>query len=192
MTPPSWRTALAEYIQAQALPREKYGHQVRLYQLTRTLGEGLTYDDDIVYAAAWLHDLGVFLGHRPRAKKALAAWDSVAYSLEKSPGLLQGFGFPEAKIDPVLEAIRNHQPTGNPQSLEATILRDADILEQLGAVGIVRTICKVGRDTRFDTFTPALPSQLRLATSRRLAEERVKLHRAFLHAVSSEAGPNLL
>ena len=49
----------------------------------------------------------------------------------------------------VLECIAHHQPQDVPETIESTILRDADILEQLGAVGIVRTVCKVGRDTRF-------------------------------------------
>ena len=35
------------------------------------------------------------------------------------------------------------------------ILRDADILEQLGAIGILRAAAKIGRDTRYPTFTDA-------------------------------------
>jgi uncharacterized protein len=26
----------------------------------------MDYDDDIPFAAAWMHDLGVFIGHRPK------------------------------------------------------------------------------------------------------------------------------
>ena len=59
------------------------------------------------------------------------------------------------------------------------ILRDADILEQLGAIGIVRVAAKIGRDTRYATFTDAattlrkalaeLPGQLHLDTAKTLA-----------------------
>ena len=37
------------------------------------------------------------------------------------------------------------------------MLRDADILEQLGAVGLLRAAAKVGRDTTLATFSSILP-----------------------------------
>ena len=60
-----YRTAIADFIRGEARPVDKYGHQPRLYSLTVKVGEGQVYDDEVVYAGAWLHDLGVFLGHRP-------------------------------------------------------------------------------------------------------------------------------
>ena len=174
-----WRGALVKFVAGEAKPVEKYGHQPRLYALTRAIGEGLPYDDDVVFAAAWLHDLGVFKGHRPEERKLLERWDNVVYAIEKAPEILAESGFPMEKVGAVVECIRHHQPSGEPGSLEGTILRDADILEQLGGVGILRTVCKVGRDTRFSTFSDAvellteavesLPGMLRLASSRRLA-----------------------
>ena len=197
-----WRDALAEYIWSEARPREKYGHQPRLYALTLKIGEGLAYDDDIVYAAAWLHDLGVFTGHRPEDPDALAHWDHVIYTVERTPALLKSFGFPEEKIDGVIECIRNHQPRDTPETIESTILRDADILEQLGAIGIMRTVCKVARDTRFITFSDAaaslqkavdtLPALLKLPSSQRLAQERISTHRLFLAALDAEADGRLV
>ncbi len=127
-----------------------------MYALTQAIGAGLEYDDDVVFAAAWLHDLGVFVGHRPEDPVELARWDHVAYVVEKAPGILESAGFATEKIPAVLEAIRTHQPKDEPRTMEAVILRDADILEQLGAIGIARTLCKVGRDTRYATFTPAV------------------------------------
>ncbi len=198
----SWRAALAAYIEREARPVEKYGHQPRLYALTELIGQGNPYDDDTVFAACWLHDLGVFTGHRPEEPEALARWDNTAYAMEKTPGILRGLGFPEEKIAAVLEAIRTHQPQAEPGSLEATIVRDADILEQLGAVGIFRTVCKVGRDMRFLTFTDAvrsleravetLPGLIRLDRTRELAAPRIAAMRAFLDAAASEAGSLLL
>ena len=193
-----WREALVAYLRVEARPVEKFGHQPRLYALTRQIGETLVYDDDVVFAACWLHDLGVFVGHRPEDPVELAAWDNTAYAVEKTPGILGGMGFPVEKISLVVEAIRTHQPTGEPGSIEGVILRDADILEQLGAVGILRTVCKVGRDTRFHTLTDAvgalrravevLPGQVRLASARALMEARVTALREFLGAVGVEAG----
>jgi uncharacterized protein len=197
----SWREALAAYIKREAQPVEKFGHQPRLYALTLQIGEGISYDDDIVYAAVWMHDLGVFTGHRPEDREELKRWDNTGYAIAQTPAILKSFGFPEEKISAVAECIRTHQPSFTPETIEATILRDADILEQLGAVGILRTVCKVGRDTRFATFTEAaaslqkaldtLPQLLRLPASQRLAEERVRIHRDFLAAIAAEAESNL-
>src|ERR1051326_3410482 len=192
-----YRWAIAEYIRREAQPPDKFSHQQRLYQLASFLGQGQDHDDDVLYAAAWMHDIGVFTGHRPRDPGELSQWDNVAYALRVVPEILDSLGFPKSKITPVVDAIRCHQPSGVPSSVEGVLLRDADILEQLGAVGILRTVCKVGRDTRFVRFTDALrllqrnadqlPAQLQLPSARRLAESRLKTLQAFLDAAHTEA-----
>lgn len=200
-SPISFRDAIASYIRREAQPADKFGHQPRLYALTRLIGAGLEYDDDVVYAAVWLHDLGVFIGHRPEDPAELVRWDNVAYSLQRTPEILAAVGFPAHKIGFVVEAIRTHQPASEPGTMEGIILRDADILEQLGAVGILRSASKVGRDTRFSDFTSAvealrrncdnLPGQLRLASARSLARDRVRILEAFLRAADAEGQPAL-
>ncbi len=196
-----YRQLLQNHLRRQALPVDKFGHQPRLYALTRQVGEGMHYNDEVVFAAAYLHDLGVFVGHRPEQPEALAHWDHVAYAVGQAPAILREVGFPEDLIVPVLRAIETHQPRDTPESTEAAILRDADILEQLGAVGILRAIAKVGRDTRYATFTPAieflernlreLPGAIQFPTTRALAEPRIALLEGFLHGVRAEAGQNL-
>lgn len=195
--PRNYRSALTTYIAREALPAEKYGHQPRLYELTQLVGEGQTYDDDIVFAAVWLHDVGVFIGHRPEDRAQLARWDHVAYAVEKAPAVLKDAGFPPAKIAAVLEAIRTHQPAFTPATIEGVILRDADILEQLGAIGILRQVCKVGRDTRFHSFTTVmdslrraladLPTRIQLDTTRKLAAPKIAILKAFVEAVDAES-----
>jgi uncharacterized protein len=192
-----FRLPLAEYVRSQAFPIDKLGHQPRLYALTQLVGEGMSYDDDVVYAAAWLHDLGVFIGHRPEDPEELSGWDNVSYAMKQAPAVLLRCGFPDTKVAQVVEAIRTHQPHLRPASLEGTILRDADILEQLGAIGILRVVAKIGRDTRYPTFTDAaatlrksladLPGKLHLEEARELARPRIDLLEAFLHRLDNEA-----
>lgn len=198
----AWRRALADYIRAQAKPVDKYSHQPRLYALACQLATapelaGIALDDDILYAACWLHDLGVFIGHRPEAPEALAQWDNLAYVLAQAPALLAGWGFPEQKIPAVLAAIAEHLPHAQPSSPEALLLHDADMLEQLGAIGLLRAICKIGRDTRYATFADVMPVIARAATlvgklrsqaARQAAEPRLALLQHFLLAVQAEAG----
>jgi uncharacterized protein len=198
MTPPGWRESVAAYIRAEALPVDKFGHQPRLYALAVRLGQGMEYDDDILFAAVWMHDLGVFLGHRPDDPAQLARWDHVPYTIARTQKLLPQWGFPTEKLDAVVEAIRTHQPQDEPTLIEAILLRDADMLEQLGAIGALRALVKVGRDTRYATYSSVLPvlrraveqlpGKLRLESARRLAAPRVELLRSLLAAIEDEAG----
>lgn len=197
MNQSGYRQAIADYIRANANPPDKFSHQPRLYQLACRLAESQPFDDDVLYAAAWMHDLGVFIGHRPEDPAALATWDHLAYALREVPYLLRQFGFPAGKIPAVTEVIRTHLPSATPTSFEGRLMRDADILEQLGAIGILRTVCKVGRDTRFVGFGDALrilrrnaeelPAQLHLRSARGLAESRLAILRTFLEAAEAEA-----
>ncbi len=193
----SFRSWLAEYVRVQALPVDKLGHQPRLYALTRLVGQGLVYDDDVVYAAAWLHDLGVFIGHRPEDPVELSRWDNVSYAMKQAPAVLIQAGFPTTKVARVVEAIRTHQPHMSPSTIEGTILHDADILEQLGAMGILRVAAKIGRDTRYPTFTDAattlrkalaeLPGKLHLEAAKTLARPKIALLEGFLQGMDQEA-----
>ncbi len=193
-----WRAVLVERMRMEAQPPEKLSHQPRLVRLTEQIGEGLQYDREVLFAAAWIHDLGVFQGHRPEEIEALRTWNSTAYTVAHAPALLEGCGFPAEKIAAVVECIRTHEARERPQTVEGMILRDADILEQLGAVGATRTVCKIGRDTRFRDFREAavvlrkalmrLPAELHYEAAKRLAEPRVEILRQFLEALESESG----
>jgi uncharacterized protein len=192
-----WRERVIEYIRSEALPVDKFGHMPRLYALAVRLGAGMELDDDVVFAAAWMHDLGVFLGHRPSDPAELARWDHVPFTVARSRELLAGWGFPAEKLDAVAEAIRTHQPNDEPDSTEAILLRDADILEQLGAVGALRALVKIGRDTRFPTYTSVLPvlrkaanelpGKLRLKAARELAAPRAEFLQLLIARIEEES-----
>lgn len=198
MTQGSWRDSVIAYIRAEATPVDKFGHMPRLYALASEIANAENCDDDVLFAAAWMHDLGVFLGHRPADPVQLTAWDHVPYTIARSRELLTEWGFPETKLDAVEECIRTHQPKDDAVLPEAVVLRDADILEQLGAVGALRALVKVGRDTRFAVYSDVvpvlekslqmLPGKLRLPRSRELAKGRVEILSAFLTAIHEETG----
>ena len=201
MTASGWRQQVIEYIRAEAQPADKFGHQPRLYALATRIGEGMEYDDDVLFAAVWMHDLGVFLGHRPQDPEQLSQWDHVPYTIRRSRELLAAWGFPEEKLEAVAAAIRNHQPKDEPTTLEGTLLRDADILEQLGGIGLLRMAVKVGRDTRYPSFSAIVPilnqlvNQLppltRLIPAKGMAQARAEMLRSFLAAIQEEAGDML-
>jgi len=206
MTESSWRQSVVDYIRSETNPQDKFGHMPRLYALAAQLAQslqpeeaaGAEPDDDVLFAAAWMHDLGVFIGHRPEDPAALKAWNHVPYTIKKSCELLPGWGFPVAKLDAVAEVIRTHQPQDEPTIIEAIVLRDADILEQLGAIGALRALVKIGRDSRFPTYSSVLsvlcraceylPIRLRLSSARVLAIPRVKALQALICAIEQEGG----
>ena len=95
-----------------------------------------------------------------------------------------------------MQAIANHQPTGNPATNESFALRDADLLETIGAVGILRFTSKVGRDTRYPTFSQVLQvlqkniqlaSLLHFEHSKQLASKKIQLVESFIAAAYEEA-----
>ena len=194
-----WRSALVERIRVEAQPPEKFSHQSRLYLLSRTIAnaEGQPVDDDVLFGAAWAHDLGVFLGHRPSEPEALKRWNSTDYTVAHAGALLAECGFPADKIAAAREVIRTHEPHGEPTTLEGIIVRDADLLEQLGAVAVMRTVAKIAQDTRFITFADAafslrraletVPAKLRTAHGKKLAGPRVVALRDFLDALDAES-----
>jgi len=202
MTPTNWRDEVKAYIAEAAKPVDKYGHQPRLYALVCEIAQDPAVlgacDDDVLFAAAWMHDLGVFVGHRPEDPGALAGWNHVPYTLARTRELLTVWGFPAEKLEKVAEAIATHQSGDSPRIPEAVVLRDADMLEQLGAVGLLRAVCKVGRDSRFARFSDVvpvleralqeLPAKIRLERAREMAVARIEALRAVLAALHSEAG----
>jgi len=197
MNQQGYRTAIVEFIRANAKPPDKFSHQARLYKLAAQLAKSQKYDDDVLFGATWMHDLGVFIGHRPESLSELASWDHIAYAAKMVPGILNSCGFPTDKIPTVIEAIKTHLPSHEPATFEGILLRDADILEQLGVVGILRIVSKVGRDTRFLRFSDALAvlrnnaaelrAKLKLDSARRRAKRRLEISWQFLDAAEAEA-----
>jgi HD superfamily phosphodiesterase len=104
-----------------------YGHCYRVYHLAREL-DIKDYDDDILFAACFLHDL-----------VANGADENLIYeqSAMKAEQLMHEVGFPPEKIDKVVECIRTHH-LNNPTLIEAQLLHDANLLDSLGAIGIIR------------------------------------------------------
>jgi uncharacterized protein len=198
MTTRDWRQSVIDYIRIEAQPEDKFGHQPRVYALATRIADGMEYDDDILFAAAWMHDLGVFTGHRPKDPAQLSAWNHVPYTIRRSRELLTTWGFPVEKLEGVEAAIRYHQAEDEPITAEGILMRDADILEQLGAIGILRAAVKVGRDTRYRSFSSIVPilseavnhlaNQTRLTSSKIMAESRARMLRSFITAIHDEAG----
>ncbi len=117
--------------------KEKLGREVaagidhfkRVYRISKKLAklENMCCDDEVLHAACFLHDLFDESGDQHNIAAGRIAEE-----------FLRSIGFPNEKIVKAKEAIKEHVPSGNPNSKEAILLHDADLIDFLGATGIVR------------------------------------------------------
>jgi HD superfamily phosphodiesterase len=130
-----WRAAVHRFAEANLKhPAWGLSHSVRDYELAKQLAaaDHATLDDDVLYAAAYLHDVAAFA---PFRKPDVDHQDEAARIVES---MLAGTGFPMAKIEAVRGAIRTHMFARDPTGPEAIYLHDADALDWLGAIGVAR------------------------------------------------------
>jgi HD superfamily phosphodiesterase len=130
-----WRTVVSKFAQEHFHnPAWGYSHSVRDYALARELAaaDHVTLDDDVLYAAAYLHDMAAF---EPWGKTGVDHADQAAAIVDS---VLKNTGFPMKKVDAVRAAIRTHMFDRTPVGPEALYLHDADALDWLGAIGVAR------------------------------------------------------
>jgi HD superfamily phosphohydrolase YqeK len=109
-------------------------HILRVLRRCIRLGEKLNADMEVLVAAVYLHDLG---------RHYIADKVHGALSAQKAEPVLDRINFPQEKREAVLLAIRVHDVAAQPEdrtSLESKILYDADKIDTLGVVGVLRYI----------------------------------------------------
>lgn len=116
-------------------------HILRVVKNARLILESEEADEEIVIAAAWLHDCVNLPKNHPKRKQAsiLAA--------EKATEFLREIGFHQPKIAEVGHAIEAHSFSAGipPENIEAKIVQDADRLDAIGAIGIARCLMVSGK-----------------------------------------------
>ena len=172
-------------------------HSVRDYDVAKWIAatDHLTYDDDVLFAAAYLHDIA---GFPPWEKAGIDHQDRGADLMDS---VLTGFGFPAEKIGKVKDAIRTHMPDRAPgAAVESQLLHDADGLDWLGAIGIARDMSIVDANggkpdygwalNRLRDDSAKVPGLLVTKAGKREAERRLAVTRAFLKDLEGETrGP---
>src|SRR6266699_1943626 len=108
-------------------------HVQRVYQLALSLAEQEGADRFIVGMAALMHDLGRAAPHEGTEHHA-------DLSVQLATTLMSSHELPADTQHAILHAIIAHSFSRGvpPQTLEAMVVRDADRLDGLGAIGIMR------------------------------------------------------
>ena len=161
-------------------PVHGFDHVLRVYRMAERLALVEGADVEIVHAAALLHD----------AEGSATAGGEIGRSnhhhasSEFARQILEAENWPPERIAAVQHCIRAHRFRDNsepPQSLEAKILFDADKLDVIGAIGIVRTVAfdiVVGQPVYSE------PSQLFLSTGEKEPGEPHSSYHEYLFKLS--------
>lgn len=148
-------------------------HTFRLLELIKIIGDGSSYDPDIVWTAAHLHDWGAY---KPWIKEGI---DHAIRSTEVAGEFLLGKGYSVEWIEKVKFCIVSHHQADCNRPIEAILLSDADVLDFLGVIGILRDFAKKPKAMReaFDISLKrmqTLPDHLCLEKSRLIASQRIR------------------
>ncbi len=151
-------------------PAHNWEHVKRVYDLALMIAAKEGADPFIVGVAALLHDLG-------RLEEREDTRHHAERSVISGAALLEAYGVSPAKREPILHAVRAHSYKRGvePQSLEAAVVRDADRLDALGAVGIMRWAVSTSKRHGIRNYDLADP----FAEQRTPDEHRYMLDRFF-------------
>jgi uncharacterized protein len=140
----------------QTLAREPVAsidHVERMTTWCQKLGEAAGANMDILVAGALLHDVGVTVNRK------------LHYTVgrQRASEILREVGFPEEMTDEALHVLEAHSRYGgpDPRTLEAEVGQDADALEYIGAIGILRAVVRGLNDGSFDGKIGSFPDYLR-------------------------------
>lgn len=188
-------------------PGHDLHHALRVASWTLRLGEG-ALEPRLCLAAALLHDVVNLPKDSPERARASEL------SADFARQCLPRHGFSPHEVELVAEAIRDHSFSrgATPLSPLGKALQDADRLEALGALGLMRCISTgVRMGARYfhpddpwaeqrplddrswsvdHLFTKllSLPGTMQTEAGRREAERRARFLRSFIEALASELG----
>ncbi len=115
---------------ADADSAHDFDHVLRVVAMANRIARAEGADQDVVQAAALLHDIGLDEGRAGHETSAA----------NRAKEILSAQGYDAAFCSSVAHAIESHRFRSGPvpQTLEAKVLFDADKLDAIGAIGVAR------------------------------------------------------
>lgn len=132
-----------EKIVKHRLNKESSGHDFwhcqRVVNLALRIGQKEKANLQVLELSAWLHDLGATQGRKNHEIR----------SAKQAKVILNKLKIDSEIIDRVIACIKNHRfTTGKVETIEDAVLRDADKLDILGAIGVARLFQFAGKYKR--------------------------------------------
>ena len=164
-------------------------HVHRLLKLMDQIGVNLEYDRQAIQWAVYLHDWGAFF------KYSQPGCDHARLSRQiAETEILPNVDLPNETKAIILEAIELHDYRDKRpvQSNEALLLREADFLDFLGAIGIAREFAKGPKDLQKSyqqilSRREQIKDRFTIPEARRIAEERLAHMDEFIEALMDES-----
>ncbi len=166
-----------------------FDHAWRVTQIALDIGEREGADLEVLRIAGLLHDIGVPLD-KPRHYEIGAFL---------ARGILKELGYGEKFVDRVAKIIEAHSKYGgpDPETLEGKILQDADAVEYVGAVGLVRGIVRALEAGRYrgdvnqipsliDDLVAQISGNLHTERAKELVRERIEFLEGFKQRILEE------
>ena len=164
-------------------------HVERMTRWCQELGSAIDADMEVLIPGALLHDVGVVINRKKH----------YAVGRTRAAEILRESGFPEEKIEAALHVMETHSRYGGPepQSTEAKVGQDADALEYIGAIGILRAVVRGLNDGSFSGKISDFPEYLSSILAKvegtfhtekaeELGQSRMKYMRSFLERIQQE------
>lgn len=169
-----------------------FTHTERVYNYSILISKGLNVDLDIVKASALLHDIA-----RPTEDKGKIKDHALQGAIEAKK-ILKEANFPKEKIETVYKCILMHNKKEDlPNIQEVRVLKEADGLETMGAIGIARNFSYNGGKNVWSGSSPENPineltrnldlNYFKLPIAKELAKEKVKITKDFCDSFIKEA-----
>ena len=163
-------------------------HAERLLRLIEQIGEDLPYDQDVMELAAYMHDWGAFpayiqkdVEHAIRSRQVVEA--------DILPQLDLSIAQQEILLETIeLHDYRDQRPT---KSNEALLLREADMLEFLGMIGMARDFARGPKNVetcykRILSRRRDIQGRFTLPRARKIAEIRLERMQTCLQWLNEE------
>jgi len=110
-------------------------HCFRVVKLALKIGRKENADLKVLELAGWLHDIAVKKGRKNHEIRSSIQAEKILNKLKTNPELIKR----------VVKCIKNHRfTTGKTETLEDKVLRDADKLDVMGALGVARLFAFAG------------------------------------------------
>jgi uncharacterized protein len=164
-------------------------HVERMTGWCQLLGPKIGADMEVLLAGALIHDVGVVTDRKNH------------YTVGRKRGrkILEEVGFPAEKVEDALHVLEAHSRYGgpDPQTTEAKVGQDADALEYIGAIGILRALVRGlndgsfnGRISDFPEFLKSILSKVENTFHTEVAEaigrSRLEYMKSFIERIEKE------
>ncbi len=128
-------------------------HVERMTTWCQRIGPAKGADMEVLVAGALLHDVGVVVDRNTHYEVGRARAKEILHQVD----------FPDEKIAASLHVLESHSRYGGPapKSVEARVGQDADALEYIGAIGILRALVRGLHDGSFNGKICDFPGFLR-------------------------------